>query len=193
MDETAGELAPQIGAKVKELRTAKGLSGRKLATAAGVSQPFLSQLESGQTSVAIATLYRIAAALDVPAPELLPGRAGSDVEVIRAPDFQSLPVGDEAESAAGRGVFRGGKAITELFDYRIEPGQHIAEWFESTQEHAVYCLEGRIRIEFDEHDDVVLDPGDIVFYGGPNRHRWHLESTSAARVILVATNQQATQ
>ncbi|MCE2512650.1 MAG: helix-turn-helix transcriptional regulator [Acidimicrobiia bacterium] len=50
------ELGLAIGAKVKALRAERGLSGRKLAAAAGVSQPFLSQLEAGRTSVAIATL-----------------------------------------------------------------------------------------------------------------------------------------
>ena len=66
------ELGHQIGAKVKALRAERGLSGRKLAAAADVSQPFLSQLEAGHTSVAIATLYRLAAALDVKPSDLLP-------------------------------------------------------------------------------------------------------------------------
>ncbi|MGI9625154.1 MAG: helix-turn-helix domain-containing protein [Acidimicrobiales bacterium] len=189
MNGSDNELAAQIGARLKDVRTTKGLSGRQLAAAAGVSQPFLSQLESGQTSVAIATLYRIAAALDVEAPELLPGPPRAEIEVIRSPEFQSMAVSDDATSAAGRGVFRAGRAITEVFDFTIEPGRHIAEWFESTFEHAVYCLSGQIRVEFDRFDDVSLEAGDIVFYQGPNRHRWHLESDTAARVILIATNQ----
>ena len=55
-------LGAEIGMRVRHYRTRAGLSGVKLAAAAGVSQPFLSQLESGQSSVAIATLYRIARA-----------------------------------------------------------------------------------------------------------------------------------
>ena len=58
-DPLTDELPLEIGTKVKALRAARGLSGRKLAAAAGVSQPFLSQLESGQTSLGVATLQRL--------------------------------------------------------------------------------------------------------------------------------------
>ena len=186
-DPAPNHIALEIGTKVKALRTARGLSGRKLAAGAGVSQPFLSQLESGQTSVAIATLYRIAGALGVGAPELLPNPPKSGIEVLRAPELYRMTVSDDATSALGRGVFRSGRTISELFDYVIEPGQHIAEWFESVGEHAVYAVDGSIRIEFEGHDDVILGPGDVVFYSGVSRHRWHLVSNEAARIILVAT------
>ena len=46
------DLGAQIGSRVRFHRQQRGISGVKLASAAGISQPFLSQLESGQTSVA---------------------------------------------------------------------------------------------------------------------------------------------
>ena len=74
-DERAETLGADIGSRVRGLRNRAGLSGLKLAAAADVSQPFLSQLESGQSSVAIATLYRLARALGVHPVELLPTRS----------------------------------------------------------------------------------------------------------------------
>ena len=43
------DLGLQIGAKVKARRAQQGLSGRKLAAAADVSQPFLSRLEASRS------------------------------------------------------------------------------------------------------------------------------------------------
>lgn len=65
-------------------------SNAELAAAAGVSQAFLSQLESGQTSVAIATLYRIASALGASASDVLPETMSREFEVVRAVDRQRM-------------------------------------------------------------------------------------------------------
>jgi len=182
------ELSALVGGRVRELRTQLGLSGRQLAAAAEVSQPFLSQLESAQTSVSLSTLYRIARALGVTGPELLQTPVREGIEVYRRSDFTELLVADRIGSASGVGLWRVGRTISEIFDFLIEPDEHIAEWFESTGEHGVICLEGCLRVEFDEQDDVSLNAGDALFYTGPSRHRWHLESDTACRVILVGTS-----
>lgn len=190
---TTAHLPHQIGARVKAIRATKGLSGRKLAAAAGVSQPFLSQLESGRTSVALVTLYRIAAALGVGAADLLPEPAEEGIEVRRAPELHRMTVSEDLGSAAANVVFRGGKRITELLDYVIEPGQYVEEWFETVGEHVVYAIEGSIRIEFDGHPDVILHCGDAIFYSGLMRSRWHGRGDSRARIILVAASPQPSE
>lgn len=180
------ELSLQIGSKVKALRTARGLSGRKLATAAGVSQPFLSQLESGRTSVAIATLYRIADALGVSPADLLPSRPDAEIEVLRAPEIHRMTVSERAGAAGASAVFRQGRTISELLDYTIEPGESVDEWFDTDGEYVTYMIEGSIRVEFEGHPDVQLDPGDVLSYSGPVRSRWHPVGRARARVILIA-------
>jgi transcriptional regulator with XRE-family HTH domain len=75
IDDQVQDLGGEIGTRVRYYRQQAGMSGVKLAAAAAVSQPFLSQLESGQSSVAIATLYRIAHALSVHPADLLPAPA----------------------------------------------------------------------------------------------------------------------
>lgn len=54
----------QLGAYIRELRTKQNMSMRKLAAAAEVSVSFLSQVERGTASPSIASLMRIAKALD---------------------------------------------------------------------------------------------------------------------------------
>ena len=62
----------RLGSLIKRLRTARGLSQRALAAQAGVTNPYIAQLETGQRgnpTVLVAT--RLATALGVPVMELI--------------------------------------------------------------------------------------------------------------------------
>ncbi|MFT3853731.1 MAG: XRE family transcriptional regulator [Ilumatobacteraceae bacterium] len=76
-----------IAAAVRAHRQAAGLSMRALAAKAGMSQPFLSNLENSRAMPSIATLYKIAAALGVSPRDFLPAEAGT-VSVLRAGFFE---------------------------------------------------------------------------------------------------------
>ena len=181
------ELGAQIGAKVKALRAERGLSGRKLAAAAEVSQPFLSQLEAGRTSVAIATLYRIAAVLGVRPSDLLPDPpTDAEVEVLRAAQLDQMPVSELPNATTARTAYRGGRRITELGDFRIEPGPDVDEWFESADDAVIYVIEGSLHVDFKDRPRVTLHAGDVMFHSAWVQTRWRLASESPARVVLVA-------
>jgi transcriptional regulator with XRE-family HTH domain len=67
MDESDAALAEQIGANVRRVRVAAGLSLTELAAKANMTVPYLSRVENGKRSVAsVATVKRIADALGVP-------------------------------------------------------------------------------------------------------------------------------
>ena len=55
----------QLGERIRQLRTGRGLSVRTLAATTGFSPSFISQVEHGQVSPSIASLERIATALGV--------------------------------------------------------------------------------------------------------------------------------
>ncbi len=177
------DLGSEIGARVRQLRVEAGLSGVKLAEAADISQPFLSQLESGQSSVAIATLYRIAHALDVQPSDLLPAAEPAEIEVVRSADTQRIPLSEDTRTAKARAIFRSGRRISELYDYDISAEDYVEDWFSSDAEHALYVLEGSLRVEFEGRPEITLDAGDAIFYKSRVPHRWH--SGHGARIILV--------
>ena len=62
---------PCVGATLKALRTARGLSLEDLAKSSGVSGSMLSQIERNQTNPTVALVWRVANALGVPMAELL--------------------------------------------------------------------------------------------------------------------------
>lgn len=185
-DDMGRFLSAEIGARVRKVRTEAGLSGVKLAAAAGVSQPFLSQLESGQSSVAIATLYRIARALGVQPSDLMPPAEPAEIEVVRSSETQEIPLSEDQRSANARVIFRSGKKISELYDYEISPEDYVEDWFSSDAEHALYVMEGTLRVEFEGQPEIVLEAGDAMFYKSRVPHRWH--SGHGARIILVVAD-----
>ena len=185
-DDTGRRLSAEIGVKVREFRVKAGLSGVRLAKAAGVSQPFLSQLESGQSSVAIATLYRLAKALGVQPSDLLPEAEPVDIEVVRSIETQRLPLSEDADTANARAIFRSGRKISELYDYEISAEDYVEDWFSSDAEHALYVMEGTLRVEFEGRPEITLETGDAMFYKSRVPHRWH--SGQGARVIIVVVD-----
>jgi XRE family transcriptional regulator, regulator of sulfur utilization len=76
--------ATVIGARVKALREAAGLSLRDLSERSGVSAPMLSQVERGETSPTLTVAARIAAGLDLRLSQLLRLDEGGAVTIVRA-------------------------------------------------------------------------------------------------------------
>lgn len=66
-------VAVAVGLRIREVRTAKGLSQENLAEAAGLHPTFISNLERGYRVPTVPTLLRIAAGLGVAPGELLDG------------------------------------------------------------------------------------------------------------------------
>jgi transcriptional regulator with XRE-family HTH domain len=85
----ADPLSPSvIGARVKALREASGLSLRDLAARTGVSAPMLSQVERGETSPTLTVAARIASGLELQLSQLLRLDEAGSVTVVRASQRQ---------------------------------------------------------------------------------------------------------
>jgi transcriptional regulator with XRE-family HTH domain len=76
--------AAVIGARVRALREASGLSLRDLAGRSGVSAPMLSQVERGETSPTLSVAARIAAGLELRLSQLLRLDEDGAVTIVRA-------------------------------------------------------------------------------------------------------------
>src|ERR687892_574192 len=73
-----------VGARIRALREAMGLSLRDLSSRTGVSPPMLSQVERGETSPTLAVADRIAAGLELTLSQLLRLDETDGVSVVRA-------------------------------------------------------------------------------------------------------------
>ena len=69
--ESPAARAERIGARVRDIRTARGMTSTQLAERSGMQRPNLSRLESGKHVPSLETLERIAEALDLPVARLI--------------------------------------------------------------------------------------------------------------------------
>ena len=63
--------AEKLGQNLKRIRTEKGISQGDIARSLGVSRGFVSNLENGKTNPTLATITKIAEAIEVTTNELL--------------------------------------------------------------------------------------------------------------------------
>ena len=174
-----------VGVEVRSRRVAAQLSVAELARRAEVSAPFISQLESGRTSMSIATLYRVANALGCTANSLL-GSSDTRPHVIRAGDGPRLPASGGEHSQNPRLLSRTGEEVLlEAYHYLIEPGDDEQEWFQHEGEDFVYVINGSIAIEFEDGTEMTLSTGDSLHHFGTVAHRWVLRDNAPAEVMCV--------
>jgi transcriptional regulator with XRE-family HTH domain len=169
-----------LGARVRALRRERGLTLKGLGRLAGLSHPFLSQVERGLARPSIGSVERIAAALDVPVAHLwAPARQGESVRVVRR---------DEGAVDEARG----------LRDLGGEPGVPVLhEWSartrrwpdEPTVEHgevAIYVARGALEVDLDGSVQA-LGEGDTLRFDGSIPHRLRRTGGTTTRALIVTT------
>jgi transcriptional regulator with XRE-family HTH domain len=175
-----------VGAEVRSRRLAAGLSVAEVARRADVSAPFISQLETGRTSMSIPTLYRIATALGCTPNALLGGATPAGSHLTRAGDGIRLSATDGTHSQRPRLISRTGPGVLlQAYHYVINPGDDPQEWYEHDGEDIVYVVRGSLDIEFGDGSRVALDAGDSLHHDGTTPHRWILRGDDEAEAVIV--------
>ena len=174
-----------LGARIRALRLASGLTLRRVAADAGVTESFLSQVERGVASPSIATVQRIARALGQSIAELFAAdeRAGS---VVRARDrrrvvYQGLGAIDEFLTRATDGKL-------QVILSTIEPGGGTGDeaYTHDSDEEVVVVLEGALYLWVGpEH--FRLEAGDAVTHSSRLPHRNTNPGPGVARVLFCIT------
>ncbi len=174
-----------VGARVKALREAMGLSLRDLSERSGVSPTMLSQVERGSTSPTLAVAEKIAAGLDLSLSQLL-----------RLDEFQHVVVSRRGDHLIRN---RGGHRIEELTPplpgqradvstHSLEPGASTGgsgdtPMHEPGSRETAVLLKGEVTLVF-EGDRHQLSSGDSVTFDADLPH--HFENESDAPVEFIA-------
>ncbi len=180
-------IGQSLGRELRAARTAKKLSMRALAAAADISQPFLSQIESGHTMPSIATLFRLAKVLGISPSALLPSTPEPDpVRVSRRGEGDLVPVAEADDRATSRIITSetdGGATVQEY----VLAGPYLGDWFESDGENTVYVTSGVVTVMIDGRGEWDLGPGDALTHPGALRNRWAVKGTAGATLVLIHT------
>jgi transcriptional regulator with XRE-family HTH domain len=169
------DTAAGLGARVRELRHERGLTLKALGRRAGLSHPFLSQLERGLARPSVGSMERIAQALGVPVGALWAERRPVEARMMRA----------EAEPGAPGGVRELGGATIRAREWSGGGRDWPAEAETTTGEVLVYVARGAIEVDLDGtvHE---LAAGDALLFDGSVRHRLRRSGAASTRALYVA-------
>ncbi|GAB3156982.1 hypothetical protein GCM10027058_31610 [Microbacterium neimengense] len=187
MSEQPSPTAAAIGRAVREERTRRQLSTRALAAAAGVSQPFLTNVENGRVMPSIASLYSLAGALGVSAAALLPEQP-IRLEVVRAGGGSRIPMRDSDGDGETYTQLIAGARGRQLGAYRFElAAGYEDETYAHDGEDIVHVLSGSLLYRYADHDDVELHPGDTLWVDARSAHSWTVPAaqTGTTELLLI--------
>ncbi|RKE17616.1 helix-turn-helix domain-containing protein [Streptomyces sp. TLI_171] len=172
------ELSARVGVRLRELRTARGLSLSELARRSGLGKATLSGLEAGVRNPTLETLYALTTALGLPLSAALP------VADSAAADRRS-DVSGRVLDAVLLDRFEGVDAVTETYRIRIRPGgvQHSAPHTPGTTEQLT-VLAGTARAG-DAGSPALLGPGDHHTWAADAPHSYRALDGEVEAVLLV--------
>jgi len=184
-DNVPDPLRLAVGHAIRRARRESGLSMRALALACGISQPFLSAVERGQSTPSIASLYRLAEVLGTEPATLLPAPSDGEISVIRAGEGRMVPSSDRPRSAVGRVVFSDPARHLEIYEYDAAPDDDLDVWFEHPGDSVLHLIAGTLRVDFEGRAPVELAAGDCLVHPGGIAHRWTVLGAAPIRLFIV--------
>src|SRR5579871_515408 len=176
---------PHVGPRLREVRRARRRTLRDVATHAGISEGFLSQIERDRANASVATLRRIARVLGVSMSDLFHSEVGGPPLALRAARRPELAFG-----TFGRKWLLTLAPDRELdaFLAEFDPGGSTGgePYTHGDSEELLIVLEGQVVLELDGqiHE---LDVDDSIVYRSSVPHRLAERVGARARVLFVTT------
>jgi transcriptional regulator with XRE-family HTH domain len=152
-----------VGARIRQRRKELGFSLRELGTRTNLTASFLSQVENGQCSLSLASLQRIATALEVPMFAFLDSTELRS-PVVRACERPRLETSDPEIAYELMSRDLGGRLMAIMI--RVQPGgRRVAERLSQPTDEIMYVVWGCLSITIDDQT-YTLDRGDSICYQG---------------------------
>lgn len=172
-----------IGDRLRELREARNISMRALATRSGLSANALSMIERGRASPSVSTLYKLAEALGISITSFF----SADTDRKQVVFLQS---DERTRVSFTRGIFEalGG----EQFVGRVEPFLLTLESnansgprsMAHTGHEFVFCLRGQLEYQV-ERQVYELSAGDSLLFAAHLKHRWKNTGGNVATALII--------
>lgn len=171
-----------LPARLKQARQSQGLSLDAVAKLSGVSRSMVSQIERGESSPTVSTLWNLTRALQVDFAGLLEDQPVSQLEVLRA---QQVPTIENRGTGCTIRILSPPEDAGhhEVYELRFAEGGVLdsAPHARGTQEN-VTVIEGALTVTSGEAVDR-LDTGETARYAADVPHR--LQAEGKARAFLV--------
>ncbi|KEP74220.1 transcriptional regulator [Microbacterium sp. SUBG005] len=174
------EPTASVGARIRDLRQARGISARSLAKSLGISPSAVSQIERGVMQPSVSRLIAITDALGVPLVAAFDPASDRPVEPVGPSGFTLQRAGQSPDIVLDSGVsFRrltpGSSPGVDYFESIYPPGAS-AHGADGLFHHEGYevgtVVAGELTIDF-EAERVILRAGDAISYPCSVPHRLH--------------------
>jgi transcriptional regulator with XRE-family HTH domain len=182
------EMPSAVGRRVREARTARGLTLDQLAERSRVSRRMIINVEGGTANASIATLLRLATALQIALTELVEDRprSGSSTIMRRA---ERMPLwrgelGGTAELVASSDML-------ELWDWTLQPGEfYESEAHRIGTRELIHVNTGRLHLVVagEEHE---LQTGDGASFAADVAHSYGCSGRKTVRFAMTVLEPMA--
>ncbi len=182
----------KLGEKIKELRLRRANTLRQVAGISGLSVPLLSQVENNAVSPPVATLLKIAKALDVGISYFFREEESKERAVVvrkdeRKKTFRPMHTQNQESgySYEALAYTKNGKHM-EPFLVEFEPEtKEKTVFLKHRGEEFVFLFRGRLAFQYD-HEEIILDPGDSLYFESDVPHAFRaLRGRKAQAVVVV--------
>ena len=184
------EIADALARNLRRLRTERGLTLDELAKRAGVSRSMLIQIEQKRVNPTLATLVRLAEALDIGLAELVELGARRRVRVVSRDEVVQLwssPGGGSGRLLVGSDQLD----HLEFWDWRLQPGDvHHAEAHRAATVEILHVLEGDLALEVDGRS-YGATAGESVVFLADAEHSYGNNGTRPLRILLIVVTPRA--
>lgn len=173
----------EIAARLRRLRTVRGLTLRAAGELTGLSASFISSLERGVTGASVATLQRLVAAY-----------AGTLGELLRDPGADGRRLvrpGERRVLIAGNGVriedLATAPTVLESQLFVLDPGATSDGYYAHPGEELMYVLSGSLGVWLDDTEYYELAVGDALTFPSTIAHRFQALGPAETRLIWINT------
>lgn len=160
----------EVGKRIRYLRRLQGLTSDELAKLTGVSQSMISQIERGQVSPSLETLWKLSHSLKVPVFSFFETEESNAVTICRSGEEKLIKrvrpnVSYQLLSPST------GKQMS-FFKMVVEPGEELdTPFMYHSGEECGIMLRGSIRIEVEGETHMIYE-GDSIYFDSSLPHRF---------------------
>lgn len=179
-----------LGARVRELRKARGWTLEQAAGQAGLARSTLSKIENGQMSPTYDALKKLAVGLDISVPQLFTppreGQINGRMDVTRAARGIPYPTATyEHELIAGS--LSNKRMMPYSARIRARRIEEFDGWVRHDGEEFLYVLTGVVRLFTEFYEPVEMRRGDSAYYDAAMGHNVISLSAEDATVLWVTS------
>ncbi|HKL41521.1 MAG TPA: cupin domain-containing protein [Clostridia bacterium] len=174
----------KISKKIRALRKSKDLTLKDLSEKTELSISFLSQVERGDSTLAITSLKKIANALEVPITYFF-NNPEEHHFLVKKEDRKPFQM-DGCQSLLSRlsGTFP--NRVLESMIVTLHPNSNHGHSFNHPGEEFVYVIEGELTITLDD-EIFSLKKDDSIHYPSTKNHLWQNKTNKETKILTINT------